>query len=822
MLIGHRRTSTKRKRVGSSPARDPHPHAGPRVPTTGVSIALAAVLAGLSDPSARGQGALRGNDDTPPCSVELPDTWAFDPPLSHQPPHLPDDPKFARCVRDPLDAFIAAQVAAAGLAPAPQADAHTLIRRATLDVTGLPPTPEEVAAFVAESRGDDARDADTATDAAYLRLIDRLLTSPRYGERCASDWLDLVRFAETHGFEMNQPRPDAWPYRDWVIDAFNRDLPFADFVRAQLAGDQLGADAATGFLVAGAWDQVKSPDPELTAIQRDDELHGMLATTSAALLGLTVGCAKCHDHKFDPIDQRDYYALRANFAGVEIASRPWPRVVTAKPMPGREPVTPMRNIDRFAPVVAQRVRFVITATSDAEPCLDELEVLATASAADADSPTGNVALAELGASAHASSVYAGNPRHTLEHLNDGRYGNDFSWIAAERTGVVEIELPQPTAIDTVIWGRDRTGEFRDRVATGYRIEALVNGDEWRIVSSSDDRQPPSTSEPTVFAGRFDPTPPATHRLDRGNPMEPREVVAPGGLARVPVPFVLAGEDEPARRRALAEWIVAPTHPLTARVIVNRLWQQHFGRGIVETPSDFGAMGMRPSHPRLLDTLAWDFMQGGGSLKAMHRRLLLSATYRQSSAPRSDALAIDAGNRLLWRFTPRRLPAEAIRDSMLAVAGLLDLTMGGPSASSFAPNDNYVRLYEPKLEFEPADFRRSIYLLRVRMHPEPTFAAFDLPDGGLPCPRRGNAITPLQAFALTHAPFVLDVARHCAERLESERPDDLDAQLRRLFELAFSRHASEAEILAARAVARDHGLAIACRALLGTSEFLWLE
>ena len=748
--------------------------------------------------------------------AEFPKTWAFEPPQPHTPPALPQAPAFEHFVRDPLDAFVAAQLAAAGLAPSPEADARTLIRRATLDLTGLPPTPEDVAAFVAESG--------EALDRSYVQLIDRLLASPQFGERCAADWLDLVRFAETNGFEMNQPRNDAWPYRDWVVDAFNRDLPYADFVRAQLAGDQLGLDEATGFLVAGAWDEVKSPDPELTAIQRDDELHGIVATTSAALLGLTVGCAKCHDHKFDPIDQHDYYALRACFAGVQIASRPWRRAAIAETPTGRDPVEAVRNVDHFAPVVAKSVRFVVTATNGAEPCIDELEMFAAGEPDAADGSTGrNVALASLGAIARVSSVFADNPRHTLEHVNDGRFGNDYSWIPSEPLGWVEIELPQPTAIDTLVWGRDRNGEFTDRLAIGYRIEVLAEGAEWRVVSSSADRRPSTDSGPSIFAGRFDAIPAVTWRLERGNPMEPREEVAPSGVARVHVPFALAdASDEPSRRRALAEWIVAPENPLSARVIVNRIWQQHFGRGLVETPSDFGAMGARPSHPELLDTLACDFVRGGGSMKALHRRLLLSATWRQSSQPRANALAIDASDRLLWRFAPRRLPAEAIRDSMLAVAGVLDLTLGGPSVSPFAPNDNYVRLYEPKLEFVAADYRRSINLLRVRMHPEPTFASFDLPDGGQPCPRRGSAITPLQALALTHSPFVLEAASRFSARLEGERPNDIDAQIRRAFELVFSRAPGERELSAARGVARDHGLQTSCRALLNASEFLWIE
>jgi uncharacterized protein DUF1553/uncharacterized protein DUF1549/cytochrome c len=762
-------------------------------------------------------------------AAERAESFAFEPPRASEPPAV----AAAGFVRDPIDAFVAAKLESEGLAPSAPADARTAIRRATLDVTGLPPTPEEVAAYVAEARADP--------DGAYARLVDRLLASPRYGERCAADWLDVVRFAETQGFEMNQPRGEAWPYRDWVIGAFNDDRPWTDFVRAQLAGDQLDEDAATGFLVAGTWDEVKSPDPELTAIQRDDELHGMVSTTGAAFLGLTVGCAKCHDHKFDPIDQKDYYALRACFEGVQFGARPWHRRGTAGGgLLGREPVDPRGNVDRFAPVVARRVRFVVNATNGGEPCLDELEVWSVGGpATDAGTTRRNVALASAGAVARASSVYAGNPRHTLEHVNDGRYGNDFSWIAREIVSWIEIELPLPTAIDTVLWSRDRRGAFSDRLATDYRIEALVEDLGWRIVASSDDRRPIG-DEPQVYAGRFDASPPATHRLERGNPMEPREPVAPGALARVPVPFRLADpESEPARRLALADWIASPDNPLTARVIVNRVWQQHFGKGLVETPSDFGAMGGKPSHPELLDRLALDLIAGGWRLKALHRRILLSATYRQASAARSDGLARDADDRLLWRFPPRRLPAEAIRDSMLAAAGVLDLTMGGPSVSTFVPNENYVRVYEPKSDFGPADFRRSIYLMRVRMHPDATFGAFDMPDGGQPCPRRAISTTPLQALALTHAPFVAEVARRFAGRVERETRASaaneasheisaadasarLDAEITRAFELAYQREPAPDELSAASAVAREHGLTCVCRALLAAGEIGEIE
>jgi predicted Rdx family selenoprotein len=744
--------------------------------------------------------------------------WAFAPIADPPPPQVDAATVPAGFLRDPLDAFIAARLVDAGLAPSPPSDARTLIRRASLVATGLPPTPEEVADFVAAS----APSSDAA-DAAYERLIDRLLASPRHAEHAALDWLDVVRFAETHGFEMNQPRANAWPYRDFVIEAFHDDLPFRDFVRLQLAGDLLGEDRATGFLVAGAWDEVKSPDPELTAMQRDDELHSLVATTGAAFLGLTVGCAKCHDHKFDPIEQRDYFAMRACLAGVQFGARPWRSRAGSSEPPGRDAVDPRRNEERFPPVIASRVRFVVARTNGGEPCLDELEVLAAgAPPSDAGGTRINVALAALGAVASASSAYPGDPQHQVAHLNDGRHGNGRSAITAEPGGWFEVALARPTLIDSVVWGRDREGVFSDRLAVDYRIEVLVDGLGWRTVATSADRRP-LRPLPSLFAGRFDPAPPPTRRLERGNPLAPCEEVAPGGLAAIALPLAVPPDaGEPQRRLALADWIADPRHPLPSRVVANRLWQWVFGRGLVGTPGDLGAMGDRPSHPELLDALARDFLACGGRRKPLLRRLLLSGTFRQSSAPRAEPLAVDAEARLLWRFPPRRLAAEAIRDSMLAVAGLLDPRTGGPGVSAFAPNDNYVRLYEGKREFGPGDFRRSIQLLRVRMHPDPTFGVFDQPDQGTPCPKRAQSTTALQALALAHAPFVLEVARRFAGRLEAERPGDRDAQLIRGFARAFQRAPHAEELAAARAVATTHGLGVAARGLLNASEASWIE
>ncbi len=763
--------------------------------------------------------------------------------------------------RNAIDRFILARLERAGLRPAPEADRRTLIRRLALDLTGLPPTLEEVEAFVQDAAPD-----------AYERLVERLLASPAYGERWARHWLDVVRYAESDGFETNLHRPNAWPYRDYVIAAFNGDKPYDRFVAEQLAGDALGADAATGFLVAGAYDRVKSPDVVLTLQQRADELHDMVATTASTFLGLTVGCARCHDHKFDPISQTDYYALKAVFAGVQHGERPVERpdaaqerlaraaalrrelaevereLDAAAPLAqpdgsvGRRPsVNARRNVERFAPVMAKFVRFTVLATNNLEPCIDELEVYA------AGPDPHNVALASFGTKATASGTYPGSDLHKLEHVNDGRYGNDRSWISNEPgRGWVQLELPAPVRIDRIVWGRDREMKYKDRLATRYRIEVAAEpaghplAGRWAVVASSDDRQPFGTSAPAdarradlewrlraaerppaFYLGTF-AAPEPTHRLHRGDPAQKREAVAPGGPGEVGPPLRLpADAPERERRLALGRWLTDPAHPLPARVMVNRLWHYHFGRGLVDTPSDFGRRGGRPSHPELLDWLAAEFVGGGWSLKHVHRLIVRSATYRQSSAANDRGRAADAQARLLWRYPPRRLEAEAIRDAVLAVSGALDRRMGGPGFDLFEPNDNYVKVYTPKRSFGPAEWRRLVYQSRPRMQPDDTFGAFDCPDGGQIAPTRTRSTTPLQALNLLNGAFVMQQAELFAERLRREAGDDVAAQVGRGFALAFGRAPSPEERDAAVRLVHEHGLAAFGRALFNANEFLFV-
>jgi hypothetical protein len=796
------------------------------------------------------------------------DWWSLKPVVRHDPPVVVNQ----SWPTNQIDRFILARLEREHLAPRRAADRRTLIRRVTFDLIGLPPSPAEVDAFLNDRSPD-----------AYSKVVDRLLASPRFGERWARHWLDVVRYADSHGFEMNQPRPNAWPYRDWVIRAFNDDMPYDQFVSQQIAGDATGADVATGFLVAGPWDQVKSPDPALTAQQRADELHDVVSVTGSTFLGLTVGCARCHDHKFDPISQVDYYRMVAVFAGVKHGERALPLTEDAKRglaaareqlaaveeklsrffvpetdasklMPA---VTFTQNEERFEPIDVRFVRFTITATSNAiEPCIDELEIFTTGA------EPRNVALASAGAVATASGTYAGNPSHKLEHLNDGRYGNSRSWISNERgKGWIQIELKASQRIDRVVWGRDREGKYRDRLPTQYVIEIATDAaGPWRQVAASTERLPfTGATTPRVpqykaelpedraelarllaeqkslketaarlatgemiYAGQFE-QPPATHRLNRGEAMSPKEVVTPGGLATVlPGLDLPADASEQSRRLALVKWLSDSANPLPARVIVNRLWQHHFGRGLLATPSDFGHMGGQPTHPELLDCLASELIRNGWRMKSIHRLIVLSSTYRQSSESDPAAIRVDQDDTLLWRYPPRRLEAEPLRDSILAVSGKLDLTMGGPGFDFFNPNTNYVRIYEPKDDFGPAEFRRMIYAQKPRLQADGVFGAFDCPDAGQTTPRRASSTTPLQALNLLNSQFILQQSQFFADRLRHDAGDDLSAQINLAFQLAFARQVTDSERAAAITLIQTHGLPALCRALFNASEFCHVQ
>jgi cytochrome c553 len=800
------------------------------------------------------------------------DWWSLQPLRRVRPPRITDP----RPGHNAIDAFILARLRASGLQPAPEADKRTLIRRATFDLTGLPPTPAEIDAFLADHSPD-----------AYEKQIDRLLASPAYGERWARRWLDVVRFAESHGYETNTLRMNAWPYRDYVIRAFNEDTPYPRFILEQLAGDTLpDADemvqSATGFLVGGAHDTVGNATVEGQLQQRMDDLDDIITASGATFLGLTVNCARCHDHKFDPITQKDYYALQAVFAGVQHAERPLrtrptspaelarlrqelaaverrladfePRVRLDGKGGLRSAVNPRHNVERFAPIQARHVRFTIRATNDAsEPCIDELEVYPAGPA------PGNVALAAGGAKASASSEYPNNPFHKIVHVNDGKYGNGRSWISRERgRGWVQIELPRVETVERIHWGRDREQVYADRLPVDYLIEVAVEPGRWTPVASSRDRRPYSPTRPaqpppgltpqqqtdytalvgqrerlrqrlaqgtaprTVYAGTFR-QPGPTHLLLRGDPLRKEAAVTPGGLSALTPGLSLAADMPEAQRRlALARWLGRADNPLPARVLVNRVWGWHFGRGLVETPSDFGFNGGRPSHPELLDWLAVEVLRNGWQIKPLHRLIMLSTTYRQSSRVSDKGLSLDRGNRLLWRFSPRRLEAEEVRDSLLAASGTLDRRMGGPGYNVWEKNTNYVTVFRPKAQLGPEEFRRMVYQFKPRSQQDPTFGVFDCPDAALARPRRTTSTTVLQALNLLNGRFVLDQAEFFARRLQREVGADPSRQAERAFRLAFGRRPSEKELRASVALLRSHGTTALCRALFNANEFLHVD
>ena len=796
--------------------------------------------------------------------------WALKP--VERPP-VPTTGRDQTTAGNPIDAFVAAKLAEQQLTLAAVADRRAFIRRLYLVMHGLPPTPEEVADFLNDARPD-----------AREKLVDRVLASPRYGERWARHWLDVVRFAESNGFETNHERKNAHYYRDYVIRSLNDDKPYDQFIREQIAGDAGGADAGTGFLVAGAYDVVKSPDPNLTLMQRQDELADIVNTTGTAFLGLTLGCARCHDHKFDPIAQKDFYAIQAVFAGVNFAERRLPHKLSAteatelaklqaelnsqsnslaalkqaalmaKPGDGapkvlRPAVNERFNEETFAAVEATAVRFTILATTGAEPCLDELEVFDTAGT--------NVALAAAGTKPTASGTLPGYAIHKLEHLNDGLTGNNRSWISdTAGRGWVQLDFPSPQRIQRIVWSRDREGAFKDRVATDYRIEAAREPGKWTEIASSNDRETVGAADPNAFLkllteaeakvardlqaqirqtkeqvtklaegesawlGTFS-EPKTTHRLYRGDPLQEREVVAPGTVAVLGDLGLGVDAPEQQRRLQLAAWIASPQNPLTARVMVNRIWQYIFGTGIVDTPSDFGANGSRPTNPALLDWLAAEFMRSGWSLKHVQKLVLCSRTFGQAAEPRPAGLAVDADARLLWRFPPRRLEAEAIRDCMLAASGALDLRMGGPGFYLQRKEADNVDRYFPKDDFGPDEFRRMVYLTRIRQEQDSVFGAFDCPSGNQVIPKRSRSNTPLQALNLFNSNFVLQQAELFAERLRRDAGEKPAAQIARAFQLIYGREPDRFERKASAALIRDLGLTAFTRALYNTSEFLFV-
>ncbi len=638
---------------------------------------------------------------------------------SLRPVARPTVPTVKHCdrLRTPVDAFVLERLETEGLEPAPPADRVTLIRRATFDLHGLPPTPEEIDDFLADD-----------SDGAFAKVVERLLASPRYGERWGRHWLDLADYGDTHGFELDHARPNAWRYRDYVIRALNDDTPYDRFLCEQIAGDVLAPDdpsaaIATGFLAAGPWDYSgyvsANQGTAASRMTRLLDLDDMLTTVMTTTVGLTVNCARCHDHKFDPIPQKDYYSLQAVFAGV-------------------------RRGDRICRGGA---------TKEQARRMEEIRLT----------------------------------------------------VLKKRILVAEIDALAADA---------RTDQTpRDRAKLQGEIAAL-------------EEEYAKLPQVELTYAVIPETPPPTHVLYRGDTESPQDQVAPGALSAVQgLRARLTDHDAPEgpRRAALARWITDPTNPLTARVLVNRLWHYHFGRGIVGTPSDFGFNGERPSHPELLDWLASEFQRRNGSIKEMHRLIVLSSTYQQSAAQDQKGAAVDAGNRLLWRMNRRRLEAEEVRDAILAVSGKLDHTMGGPAFQPFRYLLRKVPVYDyHDVSDGPQLWRRSVYSFIVRSVPNPFMDVLDFPAPANCTPARNTTTTAVQTLSLLNDPFVIQQSDHFAKRLEGSHPGDPRGQVRTAYRLAFGRVPSQAELeLASRFIA-NRPLLQFCRAIFNANEFLYVD
>jgi hypothetical protein len=674
--------------------------------------------------------------------------------------------------RTPIDAFVLAKLTEKNLTPSPEADAATLIRRLTYDLHGLPPTWEEIQAFVADQ-----------SPAAYEKLVDRLLASPRYGERWGRHWLDVVHYGESHGYDKDKPRRNAWPYRDYVIRAFNRDKPYSRFVEEQLAGDVLWPDdpeatVATGFIAAGPWDYVGqvelregTTDKNITRLlDRDD----MVMTTMSTFVSMTAHCARCHDHKFDPIPQEDYYRLQAVFAGVDRADRPYdldPSVHAA-----RRPLLERRR--------ALQVQL--------RPLQEQ--------AASASSPE-------------------------LKKIDDTLTEIKFEFAQTQKAEL-QPQIARLTADRKALWQSLVSPETHQQIA---RLTAEVQ---------AVDRELDALGKPqSVYAAAnaFDPQGTFTFAveprpitvLQRGSVDSPGKPVGPGALSCVPsltARFSVKDTDpEGARRAALAHWITAPDNMLTWPSIVNRVWQYHFGAGIVDSANDFGHMGSAPTHPELLDWLAVTFRDQGGSLKQLHKLILMSATYRQSSANNPANAQADSENRYLWRMNRQRLDAESVRDAVLSVSGKLDVTMDGPSAEQFWFKDDHSPTYDyARFDIDsPASYRRSVYRFLVRSVPDPFMDRLDCPDASLITAKRNTTITAIQALALLNNPFMVRQAEHLAARVKSLAAQP-DQQIAWLYRLALGRSPDPRETRRLADFAAQHGLENAARAILNSNEFLFVD
>ncbi len=787
------------------------------------------------------------------------DHWAF------QPVKRPAVPEGAK---HPVDAFLNARMTTEGLEPNAQADGLSLIRRASIVLTGLPPEPARAKKFLTDFSKDQ--------DRAYFELVDELLNSPHFGERWAQHWLDVIRWAETNGSESNLYRKLAWVYRDYVIRAFNQDLPYDRFVTEQLAGDGMGTGEALGFLVAGPHVPAATVGQEPSAIRqaRADRMDEIMQTVGASLMGVSISCARCHNHKFDPVSIQDYYSMTAVFQDIEFGSRfpefskDHPRKINAQAI--WKEISKNRNTIRahtnvweedwgaykefhWKPVeaIGLRVNF-----RSGYVGLDELEIFGL--------PTDNVNLAHQsqGTKVWTDIAFAQQGgRFPVHRVIDGKFGTQ-RWQASylkqkKQQPWLEFSFKKPVTVGRMRLSSNREYYFEtdylqqknkfnfDRFLVSVKLpdgswQEIASISQFRKFMEGNKVVADAVGEISNLTYRFSEEGPrpsfvgsfikpvVTHVFHRGSPENPRDVVLPGA------PKILAGElgvgndaSGLARRSRFADWVTDVSNPLTARVMANRIWHHVFGAGLVVTGGDFGRAGALPSHPELLDWIAAEFSKPSRpngtpwSMKEFIRLLVTSDTFRRSSQPNEQGMNKDSTAALLWRFPPRRVEAEVIRDGILLASGKLDRKLGGRSYRIHNVKKTYAQ-WEVVNNYGPETWRRMIYQERMRRVDDRIFTAFDFPDCGQVRAKRPVSTTPLQALNLMNSDFVVGQSALLAERAQKEAVGNgLAEQVGRCFELLLSRQPNGAELKACLEVAKARGLAVVCRALINSNEFAFL-
>jgi len=766
----------------------------------------------------------------------------------------------------PIDHFIDRALSQKGISPNPQAAPSQLLRRLSILLTGLPPSVEELEAFEASYQKNAKK-----TVAAW---VDRKLASPHFGERWAQHWLDVIRWAETNGSEANLFRKGAWLYRDYVIEAFNQDKPYDQFVTEQIAGDVMGAGAATGFLVAGPHVPAATVGREPSAVRqaRADRMDEIMQTIGASMLGITMQCARCHTHKFDPITLKDYYAMSAVFEDIEFGSRhlEWPdhdprqQNVVRLQQSLETTRNELRNLGaweedwtayrawHFTPIQTQAIRLRFLKPN---VTVDELEILGPAQ------PGMNLALKRHGTQVAGFPSQGVDNRNPVEVIQDGMFGT-MAWRTKKQEDLEELpwlecHFEESQWVHQINLSANREA-FQDTdyleqsphlPTYAFAVDAQQPDGAWKEVWNTKtllSHGTPPTEEvqakvrdlqtiiqtlkaegpPMAFVGRLrEPSP--TRVLYRGSPESPRDVVAPAAPAILNGSLGLTQEASgPDRRLRFARWMTRPDHPLLARVMVNRLWHHLFGAGLVPTTSDFGQAGSLPSHPALLDWLAHHFIHpvdgsDAWSIKALIRLIATSDAFSRSSAPSPEAMEMDADNRWLWRFAPRRLEAEVIRDSILMAADRLDTRLGGPGYRIHNIKKTYAQ-WEVTDNHGTHTWRRMIYQERMRRVDDQLFTAFDFPDCGQIRSKRPISTTPLQALNLMNSPFVVEQAKAIADQALEETGGENQAAVIRCFERLVARMPEAEELRLGMQLASKQSLHLLCRSLINANEFAFLR